>query len=154
MEKEPLPTVLPACDLLAGFEEPGRRALTAYGQFHAFKPGQVVIREKENQDRLYLLIRGELRALHRLKGGMTPLGVIRPNEWFGEINIFDPQVASAMVMAHSDSQAWSIGRSGLEAFLNAQPALGCQLLLGVGEVLARRARGLVAKLNATWELSV
>jgi CRP-like cAMP-binding protein len=69
------------------------------------------------------------------------------------INIFDPKSSSAMVVAHVESQAWSISRPKLEEFLNNHPELGCLLLLGVGEVLARRTRDMVAKLNATWELS-
>ena len=44
-------------------------------------------------------------------------------------------------------------RDMLEQFLNDHPSLGCILLLGVAEGLARRTRGMVKKLNATWELS-
>lgn len=107
----------------------------------------------ENQECLYFLIQGVLHAVHKVQSGVTPLGTIKDGEWFGEINIFDPKVSSAMVVAHTDSQVWRISRSKLEEFLNSHPELGCQLLLGVAEVLARRTRGLVAKLNATWELS-
>jgi CRP-like cAMP-binding protein len=56
-------------------------------------------------------------------------------------------------VARSESQVWYISRSKLEEFLNVSPALGCQLILSAAEVLARRIRGVLAKLNATWELS-
>lgn len=153
MNTDARPDVLPPCALLASFDEADRQALTGHGRFLQFKAGQTIIREKERQDCLYFLIQGELRAVHQLKGGSAPVGTIRAGEWFGEINIFDPKAASAMVVAHIDSQVWSISRPKLEGFLNEKPDLGCLLLLGVGEVLARRTRELVAKLNATWELS-
>lgn len=149
----PEPSVLPECALLAGFEEQDRHALTTHGRFISFKSGEVVIRESEKQECLYLLISGSLRAVHNVDGGKTPLGSIESGEWFGEINIFDPNTASAMVVAHMDSQAWYITRAQLEEFLNERPQLGCQLLLGVGEVLARRTRDLTVKLNASWEIS-
>ena len=155
MEKgiQPLPDTLPASDSLSAFSEEDRRVLAGYGCFAAYRVGSAIIREKERQDALYFLIDGELQVVHNVKGGTTPLGTIKSGEWFGEINIFDPKSASAQVVARSNSQVWHITRPKLEEFLNEKPQLGCMLLLGAGEALARRARDMVAKLNATWELS-
>mgnify|MGYP001583731316 FL=1 len=58
-----------------------------------------------------------------------------------------------MVAARTPSLVWCISRARLEEFLNTCPTLGCLLLLGIAEVLARRTRGLVARLNAAWEIS-
>jgi CRP-like cAMP-binding protein len=145
--------ILPECEVLGSFEEQDRRALTSYGEFLAFKPEQTVIREGQSQESLYFLVQGLLHAVHVVKDGATPLGAIRDGEWFGEINIFDPQRASAMVVSRTNSLVWRISRNDLEAFLNDHSALGCLLLLGVGEVLARRTRAVTEKLNAAWELS-
>jgi CRP-like cAMP-binding protein len=92
-------------------------------------------------------------VVHETDTGPVPVGGISEGEWFGEINIFDADVASATVVARRESQVWYISRSKLEAFLNDEPALGCQLILGAAEILAHRIRGVLAKLNATWELS-
>ena len=152
-EPKPIPDVLPPSGVLGAFEEADRRTLTAYGQFIRYRPGQVVIHEGESQDCLFMLLDGRLEAVHEARKGTTPIGSIEAGEWFGEVNIFDPAKASARVDARSDSVVWRISRPRLEEFLNASPTLGCLLLLGVAEGLARRARGLLAKLNATWELS-
>ena len=144
---------LPPTKVLAGFDDEDRRKLSSYGKFLVFKAEQTVIREGEDQDCLYFLIKGMLHALHKVKGGFTPVGAINADEWFGEINIFDPHSASAMVKARMDSQVWRISRPKLEKFLNNYPTLGSQLLLSVSEVLARRSRNLLTKLNATWEIS-
>lgn len=153
MSQIPLPDVLPTCELLDGFEERDREVLSRYGSFGAFRKGQTVIHEGKPQNALFLLVRGRLNAVHATERGDAPLGSIGAGEWFGEVNIFDPQDASAKVVAHVDSVTWQIGRDSLEQFLNEEPALGCLLLLGVGYVLARRTRALNAKLNATWEIS-
>jgi CRP-like cAMP-binding protein len=153
MDEAPMTDLLPECSLLAGFDEADRRELTGYGEFRDFEAGRTVIGEGQSQESLYLLLQGRLNAVHKIDDGEAPLGTIRNGEWFGEVNIFDPQQASAMVVAHVNARTWQISRTKLEEFLNAHPLLGCQLLLGVGEVLARRSRDLTTKLNATWEIS-
>lgn len=145
--------LLPASPALFAFEEEDRKLLSRYGEFRDFKANEVVVKEGEPQESLYFLISGVIHAVHKIKGGLVPLGTIKSGEWFGEINIFDPQTATAMCVAHMQSRAWVIQRDRLEAFLNDHPSLGCMLLLGVAEILARRTRSMVNKLNATWEVS-
>ena len=146
-------TVLPSSVQLASFEEADRVALSGYGRIIELKANNVVVKEGDPQESLYFLLEGVLHAVHKVNGGFAPLGTIKAGEWFGEINIFDPQTATAMCVAHMDSKAWVISRDKLEQFLNDHPSLGCMLLLGVAEGLAKRTRTMVKKLNATWEIS-
>lgn len=127
--------------------------MTSYGKFLDFSAGKIIVNEGDPQESLYFLVSGVLHAVHKVKGGLAPIGTIKSGEWFGEINIFDPQKATAMCVAHLEGRTWYITRNKLEEFLNDHPALGCVLLLGVAEVLAKRARGLIQKVNATWEIS-
>jgi len=143
---------LPSSDLLAGFNDEERRRLGSFGKFRTYPAEEKVIREGRQQDCLFFLLKGLLHAVHEARGGHTPLGAIRAGEWFGEMNIFDPRSAAATVIARRDSRVWVISRAKLEEFLNQYPVLGCQLLLGVAEVLARRVRELDEKINATWEI--
>ena len=145
--------ILPASTHLATFEESDRATLSSYGKFVEFKANNIIVKEGDPQESLYFLLEGVMHAVHQVNSGMVPLGTIKKGEWFGEINIFDPQTATAMCVAHMDSKVWMISRDMLEQFLNDHPSLGCILLLGVAEGLARRTRGMVKKLNATWELS-
>ncbi|MCK5849541.1 MAG: cyclic nucleotide-binding domain-containing protein [Kiritimatiellae bacterium] len=153
MKEDPILHELPICTMLAGFKKDNRHALSTYGEFLVFKADEIIIQEKEEQDCLYFVVSGLIHALHKMKKGATPLGTIQEGEWFGEINIFDPRMSSAMVVARTESHIWRISRSKLEEFLNGNPSLGCQLLLSIAEVLAHRARELVNKVNAVWELS-
>ena len=153
MTMDPDCSVLPESEMLAGFDEAERKLLSTFGRFIIFDAGQRLIREGHDQDRLYYPLVGTLDVVHEVEDGATPVGVIHAGEWFGEINIFDAGVASATVIAKTQCQIWYMSRAKLEAFLNAQPELGCQLILSVSEVLAHRVRDVLAKLNATWELS-
>ncbi len=153
MKIDPDRVVLPPSEMLAGYDDDDLRALSAYGRFIIFSRDDVIIKEGNEQNRLCFLVAGGLDVVHETETGRVPIGTISEGEWFGEINIFDADVASATVVARSESQVWYISRGKLEEFLNASPALGCQLILGAAEVLARRIRGVLAKLNATWELS-
>lgn len=147
------PAVLPASNVLANFSGEERSILSGFGTFINLKAQQIVVKEGEPQESLYFLMEGLVHAVHKIKGGLAPLGSIRAGEWFGEINIFDPQAATAMCVAHMDSRVWAISRDRLEEFLNSYPSLGCMLLLAVSEILAKRTRGMIKKLNATWEIS-
>lgn len=142
------------CETLARFNLERRLELSRYGDFFAVGPGETLIEENEAQDSLYFLIEGGLQAVHGTEDGATPVGVIRKHEWFGEINIFDPSTASARVVARVQSKVWRISRSMLEGFINENPVLGCQLLLDVAQVLARRTRKVLGTLNAQWELGL
>ncbi len=153
MKIDPDRVVLPPSDMLAGYEKEDLQELSGYGRFIVFNAGDVIMKEGKEQNRLAFLVAGGLDVVHETDTGAVPVGAISEGEWFGEINIFDADVASATVVAHSESQVWYISRGKLEEFLNASPALGCQLILGAAEVLARRIRGVLAKLNATWEIS-
>ena len=153
MKIDPDCVVLPASEMLAGFDGEERQLLSGYGRFTVFDAEQVLIREGHEQNRLWFPLAGDLGVVHETETGYTPVGSIAEGEWFGEINIFDADVASATVIARTQCQVWYISRAKLEEFLNAYPALGCQLVLSAAEVLSRRIRGVLAKLNATWELS-
>ncbi len=153
MKIDPDRVVLPPSEMLAGYDSDDLLELSGYGRFIVFNGQDVIIKEGHEQNRLGFLIAGALDVVHETATGPVPVGTISEGEWFGEINIFDADVASATVVARTESQVWYISRAKLEEFLNASPALGCQLILGAAEVLARRIRGVLAKLNATWELS-
>lgn len=150
MKEDKLTRELPACELLTNFSKEERQALSAFGTFFLLQQGEVVIEEHAQQDCLYFLILGRLQARHRGEGGQVkPLGIISAGEWFGEVNIFHPWTSSAEVMSLEPGKVWRITRMDLETYLNQAPALGCLLLLGVGEVLAKRIRKLTSSFVVT-----
>ena len=82
-----------------------------------------------------------------LRGGHPVLlGKIGRGETIGEINLLDPNKASATVTAVEFSQVWMITRQSLEDFMNEYPLPAAHLLVGIGKTLARRLRDVNEKI--------
>lgn len=137
MEPSPDPHELPAAGVLRNVPPAGLKRLADLGNFYEVKTGEVLIREGEPQNRLYILIDGSLTIK---KGKLKePLAEVGPGETIGEINLFDPDVASATVHASTPSVVWYVNRDGLNAFFaNADAEVA--LLIGLLTELSQRIR--------------
>jgi CRP-like cAMP-binding protein len=69
----------------------------------------------------------------------------------GEINLFDPDKASATAIARSDGLVWVLSRAELEAFLEADPAAGVAVLRGLLRQVSKRIRRMNEKLATAEE---
>jgi CRP-like cAMP-binding protein len=76
------------------------------------------------------------------------LGSIQKGETVGEINLLDPNVASATVTAVEFSQVWRIDGESLEGYINEYPRAAAWLLIGVGRTIAHRLRSVNEKIAA------
>ena len=102
---------LPAIGFTADLDDAARIALGSFGQFVTVNEGQHLIEEGQPQDSLFLIISGNFHVTTASTGRDVLLGQLKAGNMMGEINIFDPGLASANVTAHSLSQAWKIDRS-------------------------------------------
>jgi CRP-like cAMP-binding protein len=141
-------TDLPNLGIVADLDEETRAVLSSYGQFSYHASGQTVIRQGEDQNRLFFVLSGELHAC-RSEGERTILlGEIRSGESFGEINMFDPGTASASVLTVGPVQLWSIDRSNLSDFFGMYPQASVCLVVRIAEILGRRLRAVTRKLES------
>lgn len=107
---------LPATGILAGIPVDELARFAALGEFLKVSPGEVIIREGKDQNWLYVIIEGRLNVTKAdLK---EPLAEIGPGESIGEVNLFDPGVASATVFAPVEGEIWRVNRDGLNQFLS------------------------------------
>lgn len=131
---------LPAVGIVAGLQDDDRLLLGSYGGFHDYAPGQEVIKQGDPQDSLYLVLTGLLHAHRKADRREFLLGRIGRGESFGEMNIFDPSMASATVVAREPSHLWRISREKFSEFLKASPVAGGNLVVGIATQLSRRLR--------------
>ncbi len=131
---------LPAIGFVADLSDDDRLLLSSYGEFASFKANQTVIEQGQPQDSLYLVLSGLLHARRAVEDRELLLGRIEAGASLGEVNIFDPDVASATVIAVEFSQVWRINREDLEAFLETSPVAGGNLLVGIATQLSKRLR--------------
>ena len=99
-----------------------------------------MIEEGQDQNCLYFIISGRLHVTTEDEGRRTLLGRLGPGDLVGEVNVFDPQKASATVMGMEFSQVWRMDRAMLDAFTKDSPAAASQLLLHISTQLSRRLR--------------
>lgn len=99
--------------------------------------GDVLFREGERGDRLYVLISGKIKLGRSSSDGRENLvAIVGPGEMFGELSMFDPAPRSATATALAHCELISLGHEAFHAFLSQRPAVA-QALLGA---LARRLR--------------
>ena len=126
--------------ILSPLGDDDRRILSGYGEFLPVQKDDNLIEEGLNQDSLFIVISGTLHATTLRAGHPVLLGKIVRGESIGEINLLDPNKASATVTAVEFSQVWRIKADALEEFLNVYPLPAAHMLIGIGKTLAHRMR--------------
>ena len=140
---------IPKLGIMSTLEEDDRRLLSNYGEFHPIQTDGNVITEGTPQDSLYFVISGLLHV-HTLKDSKrTLLARVNPGETIGEVNVFDPGVASANVTAQEFTQVWKAQREDIEQFLNNYPEAGGKLLIEILAEMSRRIRSINDKLSSS-----
>jgi len=140
---------IPKLGIMSTLEEDDRRLLSNYGEFLPIQAEGNVITEGTPQDSLYFVISGLLHV-HTLKDGKrTLLARVNPGETIGEVNVFDPGVASANVTAKEFAQVWKAQREDIEQYLDNYPEAGGKLLIELLAEMSRRIRSINEKLSAT-----
>ncbi|MFT5189623.1 MAG: CRP/FNR family cyclic AMP-dependent transcriptional regulator [Verrucomicrobiales bacterium] len=131
---------LPSIGFAAEISDEDRNLLSGYGEFLPVHEGKELIEEGHDQNSLYFIISGMLHATMDDDGRRILLGRLGPGELVGEVNIFDPQKASATVTAREFSQVWRMDRATFDDLLNDSPAAASRLLLHISKQLCRRLR--------------
>lgn len=141
--------VLPAVGIVAEMEEDDRALLANYGHFLPAQSGQIIIKAGDSQECLFLIISGLLHVTIEVDGRAKLVARVEKGETLGEVNVFDPGVASATVTAQEFSQIWKATRADIDQFVKAYPDAGAKLLSGIVTVMCRRIRNMNEKLADT-----
>jgi CRP/FNR family cyclic AMP-dependent transcriptional regulator len=138
---------LPRFGILKGMEDEDRLHLSDFGEFLPAHPKQQIITNGMAQDSLYLVVSGLLHVHLTIDGREKLITRIEAGETLGEVNLFDPAVASASVTAQEFSQIWKANRADIEAFVETYPKAGCDLLSGILAGMSRRIRNMNERLT-------
>ena len=121
-------------------------AVAAIAEEEVFSPGEIVIREGEMSQALYLVIEGEIAVI---KNHDTPreieLARIKSNDYFGEMSLLeDGRPRSATIRTNKPSLFLSLHKQELIEIINEYP----KIALNFCRVLTRRLRTLNEKASA------
>ena len=104
------------------------------------KRGQVLVREGQASDLLFIVLSGRLKVMvASSRGEALGIAVVGPGEVLGEFGAIDRQPRSANVEAIEPSHLICVPADAYRALLQASPAVS----LALAEELAARIRGLM-----------
>lgn len=138
-----MPSLTP---LLANFNANELALLSSFGDSRSYQPGDIVIRQGDENDHLYLVLKGKLEVLQEVDGADRVVAVLEAGDSLGEVSIYDPGPASATVRAGSDSEVWLITRDSLDRLHTASPKVAYRLLTRITTCLSKRMRDMNDKL--------
>lgn len=144
---------IPRVGIVAGMEDDDRALLGNYGEFLPAHPKERVIEEGNPQHSLFFVISGLLHVHMEVDGREKLISRIEAGETLGEVNVFDPGVASASVTAQEFTQIWRANREDIDAFVAAYPKAGADLLAGILTCMSRRIRHMNERLSDHESLS-
>ena len=132
-----LADLLAATDLFADQEEAVRREFAGRCERVYLAPGEVLMREGEPADCLYVLVSGRLRVLvSQLDGVDATVAEVGRNEVVGEMAIISDEPRSATVIGIRDSELLMFSKENFEDLVEKHP----RALLKIARVIAGRLR--------------
>jgi CRP/FNR family cyclic AMP-dependent transcriptional regulator len=100
--------------------------------------GQVLFREGDPGDRLYVVSEGKIKlGRSSADGRENLLAIVGPGEMFGELSLFDPGPRTATATAVTDATVLALSNSDLRPWLTGRPEVALSLLRQVARRLRR-----------------
>jgi CRP/FNR family transcriptional regulator, cyclic AMP receptor protein len=135
----PVNDVLRQAPMFASLDDAEATALRSTMHAVRLRRGEVLFREGDAGDELYVVIDGKVKMGRTSSDGRENLlSVLGPGQMFGELSLFDPGPRSSTVTAVTDADLLALGQDQLLSWLTGRPEVARGLLLQ----LASRLRGL------------
>jgi NTE family protein len=104
--------------------------------------GDVIFREGEPGDTMYLVVSGQVEVL--AGADQAPLAALGPASFVGELALLLGEPRSATLRVVADTMLWSLHRRALDVLLTEHPVIGVELSRELGRRLVATNRQLVA----------
>ena len=140
------PEVLTKAPLFAELDDSSAEALEkAMGTLRLSK-GEILFREGETEDRLYVVVAGKIKLGRSGSAGRENLlAVLGPGQMFGELSVFDPGPRSSTATAVTAVEIRTLEHDELMRWIEGHPEVARSLLAQLAGRL-RRANDVVADL--------
>ncbi len=142
--RTPLANVVEALariELFRGIREDGLRRIAAIASEESFRANDVVFREGEIGDKLYLILDGKVRISRNVSGmGEEALAVLPAGAAFGEMSLVDGFPRSADALVHERCRLLVVSKEAFEDLLFLDKDLAYEILWNVVRILSARLR--------------
>lgn len=126
--------------LFRNLDETERAQILIIGRIRPFKAGEVIFREGDAGDGLYMVVKGSVRISKQSVTGEEALAVLEPPAFFGEMALIDFSARAADAIANEESSLFFIPLQELRSLIEAQHKIALKILYALCEVLAQRLR--------------
>jgi CRP-like cAMP-binding protein len=103
-----------------------------------YKNGEIIIKQGESGNCMYVIQSGEVEVLRTNDGKEVQLAIRNAGDFFGEMALFSREVRSATVRALGDARVLTVDRKNLLNSIQKDPSLAFRII----ETLSNRIRDL------------
>ncbi|MEW5847840.1 MAG: mechanosensitive ion channel family protein [Myxococcota bacterium] len=136
-------------DIFKGLERSEVEELAEALTYMPFGPGEVITRQGDVSDSLYLMVQGTAAVTVVFNGLEKKVAELKAGSVFGEMGVLTGEPRSATVHAATSVEAWRLGQEAFHKIIERRPEIAQELSL----VLAMRKEGLLhARENLSREL--
>jgi CRP-like cAMP-binding protein len=128
--------LLQQVELFQGVDPASLRMIAEGTIEQKFAVGEVIFREGEAGDRLFLLLTGTMRVYVERDGRLITYGIVQAGECFGEMALIEDAPRSASVRAEAPSCCLTLSKQDFMALISRYP----HLALGIMKSLSQRLR--------------
>ncbi|MBL8095647.1 MAG: cyclic nucleotide-binding domain-containing protein [Anaerolineales bacterium] len=127
--------------LFKGFTDEQLLALAEDFAVETHPAGEVIFHQGDRGDAFYVITRGEVGAIRKIRDREVDLGVLKAGDFFGERALLKRSVRSATMVAKSDCELLRLDAERFEEDMRLVPGLRANLeLMAEGRDQARRMR--------------
>lgn len=124
-------------------------------QEQTFKSGEVIFKEGDPGNRLFVIAAGEVRISRTIPGsGEEALAILKPGSCFGEMSVFDRSERSTDAISNGPSTLVTISRPDFELVLDFNRDLAFKVLWSVTRMLSTRLRATNDNLRSLLAMSM
>lgn len=126
--------------LFRNLDETERAQILVIGQVRCAAAGEVLFREGDTGDGLYILLEGSVRISKQGPTGEEALAVLQPPAYFGEMALIDTADRAADAIINEEAELFFLPLQELQSLIESQPRLALKILYALCQVLAQRLR--------------
>lgn len=104
------------------------------------KPGEVIVKQDDPGDCMYILVKGKARVVHHKDGHYIELATLKGGDFFGEIALVDEGPRSADVQALEDCVLLKLTQAVISAVAGVYPTAAFKFLIAIGRIMVERLR--------------
>nr|WP_320132244.1 cyclic nucleotide-binding domain-containing protein [uncultured Holophaga sp.] len=126
--------------LFRNLDETERAQVLVIGQVLSCVPDQVIFKEGDAGDGLFIVISGTIRISKHTPTGEEALAILEPNAFFGEMALIDYMPRAASAIANETCELFFIPLKDLRGLIETHHRIALKFLFALCEVLTQRLR--------------